>query len=52
MAKIEAVIDCAIRAIIFTTPEKKRIRFRLTFEPKGPNLNHLKGVSPDEKCQL
>ena len=48
MTEFEGVIDCANMAILLTTPEKKRIRFRSTFQPKEPNLNSLKGVSLDE----
>ena len=48
MTEFEGVIDCANRAILLTTPEKKRIRFRSTVESRRPNLNSLKGVSLDE----
>ena len=45
MAKFEGVIDCANRAIILTTPEKKKIRFKSKLEMKKLRLNSLKGVS-------
>ena len=39
MAQFEGVIDCANRAIMLTTPEKKRIRFKSKFEMKKVRLN-------------
>ena len=45
MAQFEGVIDCANRAIMLTTPEKKKIRFKSKFEMKKVRLNSLKGVS-------
>jgi hypothetical protein len=33
---------------MLTTPEKKRIRFKSTFELKGSKANSLKGVSMEE----
>src|SRR3954463_4712229 len=47
MTRYEGVIDCARRIVALTTPEKKRIRFKSNFEPKGSKLNSLKGVSMD-----
>ena len=44
MAQFEAVIDCANRAIMLTTPEKKKIRFKSKFEMKKVRLNSLKGA--------
>jgi hypothetical protein len=48
MTTFEGVIDCANKTITLTTPEKKRIRFKSTFELKGSKVNSLKGVSMDE----
>ena len=48
MTRFEGVIDCANRTIFLTTPEKKRIKFKSTFELKQSKLNSLKGVSIEE----
>jgi hypothetical protein len=48
MTAFEGVIDIAKRTITLTTPKKKQIRFKSTFELKGSNVNFLKGVSMDE----
>jgi hypothetical protein len=48
MTEYEGVIDCAKRVITLTTPEKKRIRFKSTFELKGSKMNSLKGVSLED----
>jgi hypothetical protein len=48
MTTYEGVIECAKRAVMLTTPEKKRIRFKSTFELKGSKVNSLKGVSTEE----
>jgi hypothetical protein len=48
MSEFEGVIDCAKRSITLTTPEKKRIRFKSTFELRGTNVNSLKGVSLED----
>jgi hypothetical protein len=48
MTTFEGVIDIAKRTITLTTPEKKHIRFKSTFELKGSKVNSLKGVSMDE----
>jgi hypothetical protein len=48
MTIYEGVIECAKRAIMLTTPEKKRIRFKSTFELTGSKVNSLKGVSMEE----
>jgi hypothetical protein len=48
MATFEGIIDCANKTITLTTPKKKRIHVRSTFELKGPKINSLKGVSLDE----
>jgi hypothetical protein len=48
MTSFEGVIDCANKTITLTTPEKKRIYFKSTFELKGSKVNSLKGVSMDE----
>jgi hypothetical protein len=48
MTAFEGVIDCANKTITLTTPEKKRIRFKSTFELKGSKVNSLKGASMDE----
>jgi hypothetical protein len=45
MTRFEGIIDCANRAITLTTPEKRKIKFRSTFELKKVRLNSLKGVS-------
>jgi hypothetical protein len=50
MAAFEGVIDCANKTITLTTPEKKPIRVKLTFELKGPKINSLKGLAW-MKCQ-
>jgi hypothetical protein len=42
------VIDCASRAITFTTPEGTRIRYKSNLDFKDIRLNHLKGVSLDK----
>ena len=42
------IIDCANRTITLTTPEKKRIRFKSTFELKGSKVNSLKGVRMED----
>ena len=47
LTRYEGVIDCAKRTVMLTTPEKKRIRFKSNFEPKGRKVNSLKGVSLD-----
>src|SRR3954469_15646047 len=47
MAKYEGVLDCANRTVALTTTERKRIKFKSNFEPKGSKLNSLKGVSLD-----
>jgi hypothetical protein len=48
MTAFEGVIDYANKTITLTTPEKKCIRFKSTFELKGYKVNSLKGVSMDE----
>jgi hypothetical protein len=48
MTAFEGVIDIAKRTITLTTPEKKRIHFKSTFDLKGSKVNSLKGVSMDE----
>jgi hypothetical protein len=48
MTIYEGVIECAKQAIMLTTPEKKRISFKSTFELKGSKVNSLKGVSTEE----
>jgi hypothetical protein len=48
MTAFEGVIDCANKTITLTTPEKKRIRFKSTFELKGSKVNSLNGVSMHE----
>jgi hypothetical protein len=48
MTAFEGVLDRANKTITLTTPEKKRIRFKSTFELKGSKVNSLKGVSLDE----
>jgi hypothetical protein len=45
MTTYEGVIECAKRAIMLTTPEKKRIHFKSTFELKGSKVNSLKGLA-------
>ena len=47
LTRYEGVIDCAKRTVMLTTPEKKRIRFKSNFEPKGSKVNSLNGVSLD-----
>src|SRR3954468_17998506 len=47
MTRYERVIGCARRTVTLTTLEKKWIRFKSNFEPKGSKLNSLKGVSLD-----
>jgi hypothetical protein len=53
MTAFEGVINYANKTITLTTPERKRIRFKSTFELKGSKVNSLKGVSmrevPDRK---
>jgi hypothetical protein len=48
MAAFEGIKDCGNKTITLTTPEKKRIHFKSTFELKGSKVNSLKGVSMDE----
>jgi hypothetical protein len=48
MTAFEGVIDCASKTITLTTPEKKSIRFKSTFELKGSKVNSLKGGSMHE----
>jgi hypothetical protein len=48
MTAFDGVIDCANRTITLTTPEKKRISFKSTFELKGSKVNSLKGVSMED----
>jgi hypothetical protein len=48
MTDFEGVIDCANKTITLTTLEKKRIRFKSTFELKGSKFNSLEGVIMDE----
>jgi hypothetical protein len=48
MRAYKGVIDCAERAIFLTTPEKKHIRFKSTFELRGTKVNSLKGVSLED----
>jgi hypothetical protein len=48
MTAFEGVIDRANKTITLTTPEKKRIPFKSTFELKGSKVNSLKGVSMRE----
>jgi hypothetical protein len=48
MTAFEGIIDVAKRIVTLTTPKKKCIRFKSTFELKGSNVNSLKGVSLDE----
>jgi hypothetical protein len=48
MTEYEGVIDCSKRSIKLTTPEKKRIRFKSTFELRGTKVNSLKGVSLED----
>ena len=45
MAQFEGVIDCSNRAIMLTTPEKKKIRFKSKFEVKKVRLDSLKGLA-------
>jgi hypothetical protein len=51
MTAFEGVIDCANKTITLTTPEKKRIHFKSTFELKGSKVNSLKGLVC-MKCQM
>jgi hypothetical protein len=48
MTAFEGVIDCANKTITLTTLEKKRIRFKSTFELKGSKFISLEGVIMDE----
>jgi hypothetical protein len=48
MTAFEGVIDVAKRIVTLMTLEKKRIRFKSTFELKGSKVNSLKGASLDE----
>jgi hypothetical protein len=48
MTTYGGVIDCASRAITFTTPEGRRIRYKSNLDFKDIRLNHLKGVSLDK----
>jgi hypothetical protein len=48
MTTFEGVIDCARRTITLTTPEKKCIHFKSTFELKGFKVNSLNGVSMED----
>jgi hypothetical protein len=48
MTAFEGIIDVAKRIVTLTTPEKKRICCKSTFELKGSKVNSLKGVSQDE----
>jgi hypothetical protein len=48
MIAFEGVIDIAKRTITLTTPKKKCIHFKSTFELKGSKVNSLKGVSLDK----
>jgi hypothetical protein len=48
MIAFEGVIDCAKRTITLTTPEKKHICFKSTFELKESKVNSLKGVSMED----
>jgi hypothetical protein len=48
MTAFEGFIDCANKTITLTTPKKKRIHFKSTFELRGSKVNSLKGVSMDE----
>jgi hypothetical protein len=48
MTTFEGVIGCASNTTTLTTPEKKCIRFKSTFELKGTKVNSLKGVSMHE----
>jgi hypothetical protein len=41
----EGAIDCAHKTITLTTPKKKLIRFKSTFELKGSKVNSLKGLA-------
>jgi hypothetical protein len=51
MTAFEGVIDCANKTITLTTPEKKCIHFKSTFELKGLMLTLLRGLAC-MKCQL
>jgi hypothetical protein len=44
MTAFEGFIDCANKTITLTTPKKKHIYFKSTFELKGSKVNSLKGV--------
>jgi hypothetical protein len=48
MIAFDGVIDYANKTITLTTPEKKCIRFKSTFELNGSKVNSLKGVSMRE----
>jgi hypothetical protein len=48
MTAFEGVIYCGNKTITLTTPEKKHIRFKSTFELKGYKVNSLKGVSIED----
>jgi hypothetical protein len=48
MIEYEGVIDCSKRSITLTTPEKKRICFKSTFELRRTKVNSLKGVSLED----
>jgi hypothetical protein len=48
MTEYEGVIDCAKRSVTLTTPEKKCIHFKSTFELRETKVNSLKGVSPED----
>jgi hypothetical protein len=48
MTTYGGIIDCVNRAITFTTPEGKRIRYKSKLEFHDIRLNHLKGVSLEE----
>jgi hypothetical protein len=44
----EGVINYANKTITLTTPKKKHIRLKSTFELKGSKVNSLKGVTMRE----
>jgi hypothetical protein len=48
MTEYEGVIDCAKRSVTLTTPKKKCIRFKSTFELRGTKVNSLNGVSLED----
>ncbi|XP_051230224.1 uncharacterized protein [Lolium perenne] len=48
MTAYRGIIDCTKKTVALTTPEKKRIHFKSTFELKGSNVNSLKGVSLED----